>query len=212
MQEHRAQKHRAILNERQAIEIFRVRYTNEVPRIKISALIVAKRYGINEKTVRDIWKQRTWSHATGILDGSTVPMTTKKLGRPIGSKDKHHRKPELPAGSCTTSDSPTSSSTLKRCALPAFHASRPNSERHDGPTEIHQDSAAQSMPFGSPRSESSPEAASPGGEDAASIDAQLHIWAHCGAPWVIDAALPLGAEPDSSAPSPGPAARRPAIP
>ena len=93
-------RHRAILTEQQAIEIFGFASSHQ---IVSSAIAVARMYGVNERTVRDIWKQRTWTHATHPLEGSMRVESKKKAGRPKGSKDTKPRKqkqgPMLSSGS-----------------------------------------------------------------------------------------------------------------
>jgi hypothetical protein len=98
MQEQRPQKRRAILTEQQAVDIFECRSTNSISMVVSSASFVANRYGINERTVRDIWKQRTWARTTNALAGVVGQMAEKKLGRPIGSKESRPRKKRLATG------------------------------------------------------------------------------------------------------------------
>jgi hypothetical protein len=84
------QKPRAILTVQQAIEIFGFAFSHQ--EVVSSAVAVARRYGVNERTVRDIWKQRTWTHATHPLEDSMQVQNKKKVGRPKGSKDSKPRK------------------------------------------------------------------------------------------------------------------------
>ncbi len=95
MPQHRSQKRRAILAELQAFEIFAFRFLSSMSMILSSASVVAKRYGVNERTtgIRDIWMQRTWTHATCSLAANAGPMAKRKLGRTVGSKDARARKP-----------------------------------------------------------------------------------------------------------------------
>jgi hypothetical protein len=61
-------KTRAALTEEQAIEIFKVRLQNETTTCgRVKAVTVANMYGVNEKTVRDIWNGRTWKKQTDSL-------------------------------------------------------------------------------------------------------------------------------------------------
>ena len=83
---------RAILTEMQAIDIFKVGTSHDSTTAGITASSVAKKYGINERTVRDIWKRRTWTRATGSLEGIT--RSKLRSGRPKGSKDIMPRKPK----------------------------------------------------------------------------------------------------------------------
>ena len=82
---HRAFKPRAKLSEAQVIRIFQAKACSS------SASIVAAVYGVSEKAVRDIWTGRTWSRETHHLDTSRQ-LQLKKVGRPIGSRDRHPRK------------------------------------------------------------------------------------------------------------------------
>ena len=78
-------KPQARLSEAQAIAIFQSRASNQ------SAAKVAKSYGVNEKTVRDIWTCRTWAKETWHLDPSRR-VEIKRMGRPIGCRDTKPRK------------------------------------------------------------------------------------------------------------------------
>jgi hypothetical protein len=86
-------QNRVILSEKQAIAIFKLR--SAMSMVVSGACFVSELYGISEKTVRDIWKQRTWAHTTSSLAEYVGPMTRKKVGRPIGSKDIRPRKQKL---------------------------------------------------------------------------------------------------------------------
>jgi hypothetical protein len=120
MHHRRPQKRRAILTEQQAIEIFRIGSDNSTP----SATVVARRYGINERTVRDIWNQRTWTHATWPIAQSRGSMAGKKMGRPIGSKDSSPRKQKLVAGtSISTEPAINSSAGTSISTEPAINSS-----------------------------------------------------------------------------------------
>ena len=84
-----ALKTRAKLSVEQVIEIFQNKGTTATS----SAAVVARQYGVSEKTVRDIWKGRTWCGETWHLDTSRV-VQTKRIGRPKGCKDSKPRKPK----------------------------------------------------------------------------------------------------------------------
>ena len=77
-------KPRARLSENQVLAIFQAR-------ISASATRVAAIYGVNEKTVRDIWTGRTWAKETWHLDTSR-PFQLKVTGRPKGCRDRKPRK------------------------------------------------------------------------------------------------------------------------
>jgi hypothetical protein len=66
-------KHRARLTEEAVIQIFTRRHD------KVSPTVVSNLYGVNEKTVRDIWSGRTWSKETRHLDPSRAASSKKIL-------------------------------------------------------------------------------------------------------------------------------------
>jgi hypothetical protein len=120
-------RRRAILTEQQAIDIFGFRSENSITTMVSSASFVAKRYGINERTFRDIWKQRTWTHATCSLAEEGSPMAKRKMIRPVGSKDTRPRKQKFAA---------TPSISLLKLPSDAF---RPRSEYHESATASDQE-------------------------------------------------------------------------
>ena len=64
-------KPHAVLTKDLAIEIYRYRIENmEVVSFAVGrhASMLAARFGVSEKTIRDIWTARTWSEETRILD------------------------------------------------------------------------------------------------------------------------------------------------
>jgi hypothetical protein len=84
---------RSILDKEQVVEIFEFKVRNSSQsdmKKRISATSVAERYGVSEKTIRDIWRARTWHQATWHLDMAR-PLLQSKLGRPKGSKDSRPR-------------------------------------------------------------------------------------------------------------------------
>jgi hypothetical protein len=159
-----AQKHRSILTEKQAIEIFGLQSAKSSPLV-VSSALVAKRYGINERTVRDVWKQRTWTHVT-----SSVPK--KRMGRPFGSKDSRPRKKKIVAGIPVYVDG-IDSCPLVPSARPHVSATRPASK-------IDQGIRASSTLTQSLRMQL---------VDTSSIDDQLLAWANYAPRWITDAAL-----------------------
>ena len=167
-------RRRAILTQLQAIEIFRFRYECSLSMMVSSASVVAKRYGVNERTIRDIWKQRTWTHATSCLTEGADPMAERKMGRPVGSKDTRPRKQKLSVETSISYNFSQSKQMMTICA------SRPRSENQESPTESHQaqqDSEIQQLEDDR--------------EEEASIDDQLHAWADRGPQWITSASLPL---------------------
>jgi hypothetical protein len=55
---------RAILTEKQAAEIYQYRISNSRFSPLGSATIIARKYNVSPKTVRDIWNRRTWTQET----------------------------------------------------------------------------------------------------------------------------------------------------
>jgi hypothetical protein len=55
---------RVILSEQQAIKIYEVKLANDAPSLpgskNIRAAQLAVEYGVSDKTIRDIWRGRTW--------------------------------------------------------------------------------------------------------------------------------------------------------
>ena len=82
-----ALKPRARLTDDQVIQIFKSKLNSP----RLSSTVLATLYHVNEKTVRDIWKGRTWSKETRHLDTSR-PLQQKQLGRPKGRRDTQPRK------------------------------------------------------------------------------------------------------------------------
>ena len=77
-------KPRAILNQEQAIQIFKSK--DDLPSAELATI-----FHVSEKAVRDIWTGRTWSRETWHLDTSRT-LQIKQPGRPKGSKDSQPRK------------------------------------------------------------------------------------------------------------------------
>ena len=74
---------RAVLTETQVLEIFRIK----LPGLECSpnsnvASLVASKYGVNEKTVRDIWKGRTWRRTTGQVYECRLPSLQSRPKKP----------------------------------------------------------------------------------------------------------------------------------
>mmetsp|Transcript_46799 Transcript_46799/g.124343 ORF Transcript_46799/g.124343 Transcript_46799/m.124343 type:complete len:308 (+) Transcript_46799:1-924(+) len=78
------------LTRQSALEIYLIKVLQERgncdPRNRIPAVVVARRYSVTEKTVRDIWCGRTWRCETaGLLDAeeaSELPHRMRPIGRP----------------------------------------------------------------------------------------------------------------------------------
>ena len=109
-------KSRARLTEASVLEIFKSKGNG------LSASKIGVRYGINEKTVRDIWTGRTWLKETARLDPSGS-IRLQKLGRPIGSRDiKQLKKPSNPKQNSASEMNPSDrdlSSSVKAISLDA---------------------------------------------------------------------------------------------
>ena len=89
-------KPRAVLTRSDVITIFQSKATLS------SATKVARLYGVNEKTIRDIWTARTWAAETWHLDTSRAPKV-KTAGRPLGCRDSKPRKQNQAAKHCRSS-------------------------------------------------------------------------------------------------------------
>jgi hypothetical protein len=189
------QHRRAILTEQQAIEIFGFRFSTSLSMTAASALVVAKRYSVNERTVRDIWNLRTWANATLFLAGGAGPIAKEKMGRPLGSKDVRPRKEKHAARPAMSSERSTSFSTPKGDTKSYFDATEPTSGFNASPIDsdwTQQKKKASRMLSGflmEPSDESDFL-----GEEEPSIDDHLHIWAHGGPQWIINAPLLLDGE------------------
>ncbi len=70
-------KTRAKLSVEQVIEIFSIKDTLPAS----SAADIARRFGVSDKTVRDIWSGRTWCGETWHLDTTRV-VEPRNIGRP----------------------------------------------------------------------------------------------------------------------------------
>ena len=86
---------RCILSSEQVLDIFRFRMQRSgAEKCKTSASAVAKTFGISPKTVRDIWKGRTWYRTTHQLEPNRADAPkrlNKHAGRPRGVKDSKPR-------------------------------------------------------------------------------------------------------------------------
>jgi hypothetical protein len=74
-------KHRARLTEEAVLQIFACRHDKRSP------TVLSNFYGVNEKTVRDIWSGRTWSKETQHL-GPAREVSSKQIGWSSG-QDKN---------------------------------------------------------------------------------------------------------------------------
>ena len=92
----KAHRPRAILTEQQAVQIFKIKEQESPlssPSIPLpSATCVGREYGVSERTVRDIWKGRTWCQATSSPKSKHQTTSDKRPGRPKGSRDSKPRK------------------------------------------------------------------------------------------------------------------------
>ena len=88
-------KPRAKLSASDAISIYKLKSK------ATSAMSVAKTFKVCEKTVRDVWKGRTWAKETWHLD-TARPLKLKRAGRPRGSKDLKPRKQRHTLNTTTT--------------------------------------------------------------------------------------------------------------
>ena len=91
---------RSTLSREQVVEIYGLKVSHVAESTGgrvLNAEVVARRYGVTGKTIRDIWKGRTWFRDTFYLDGAAarLPMPERFCrhpGRPKGSKDSKPRK------------------------------------------------------------------------------------------------------------------------
>ena len=80
------------LTSEQVVAIFQMKTRKSSSHYKpITSLDVAARYGVCEKTIRDIWQRRSWAHETWHLD-TDEPFVKKTRGRPKGAKDQRPRR------------------------------------------------------------------------------------------------------------------------
>jgi hypothetical protein len=70
-----------LLSKVQVLAIFQAR------RPEWTAVRLSKLFGVNEKTIHDIWRGCTWSRETWHLDTSRPLKCKQTAGRPKGSKD-----------------------------------------------------------------------------------------------------------------------------
>ena len=86
-----------ILTSTQAVQIYNLKATahcESKTNPKLPTASIAKLFGISPKTVRDIWKGRTWYRQTLALEHSrpdAAERLARRSGRPKGSKDKQQR-------------------------------------------------------------------------------------------------------------------------
>ncbi len=87
-----SRRSRAVLTEMQVVDIFRLKFPviDCSPNSNVASLVASK-YGVNEKTVRDIWKGRTWRRATGQAYAYRLPSLQGKPQKPYAKKG--HAKP-----------------------------------------------------------------------------------------------------------------------
>ena len=103
----------------------------------LSASKICQQFGISEKAVRDIWKGRTWAREIARLDPSSS-FLVKKLGRPIGSKDKIPRKKPTIQTRLETSKAADSNSGSRFLQKKSgkLHLLLEGANYHDEPTSI----------------------------------------------------------------------------
>ncbi len=169
-----------------------------------SALLIAKQYGINERTVRDIWKQRSWAHVTSSLADGIAPVAKKKLGRPIGSKDIRPRKQRRADVAFISSDASASSPTVLKYKARLQSDVRLNSGCYEWPADqiqIRQGTAVPRRLFSflhvTLESRNDPACGLQDKnkeEDLPSIDDELYTWTQCGRPWIINVMQPFDGE------------------
>ena len=85
-------KSRRVLTKEQVMDIFRLSTVRSSDAKRPTATSVARKYSVSEKTIRDIWRGRTWHEETLPLDTDRPVKTKLKTGRPQGRKDSVPRK------------------------------------------------------------------------------------------------------------------------
>ena len=172
MEQQSVRRTRAILTEQQAVEIFKWQSTDEITTMVSSSSFIAKKFGVNERTVRDIWKQRTWAHATWYLGEhtETAPMIKKRMGRPKGSKDIRPRKQKQNSGVSSARPSFYAFETTCDFQQDPVDNSRPQTDtQHPAPVDP--------LPGTLPRKHVLP-------IKEESIDDQLHSWTLNNSNWI----------------------------
>jgi hypothetical protein len=136
-------KPRAILDREKAIEIFKLKPNTDVAAgDRLSSAAVAREYGVGEKTVRDIWRGRTWYHETLHLDPSRPVRAKGPPGRPMGRKDRGPRRRPSSAKAPSSDNEPEIAAHVETANPPAgqeidpFHEDWPNWARADCPMEV----------------------------------------------------------------------------
>ena len=98
-------KARQVLTEREAVEIFLLKASKDCGSIDFRVQDVAKRYRVSSKTIRDVWRGRTWLTATFDFWKTEDRPMPRRLGRPKGSKDTRPRKAKFQIEVAVTCDS-----------------------------------------------------------------------------------------------------------
>jgi hypothetical protein len=166
---------RAILTEQQAIQIFEIR--NQAPLSSPTVMIplprascVARKYGVSERTVRDIWTGRTWCRATFSPGTRQQASSDKKPGRPKGSRDSKPRKKKSTIQCHYVGKGRTS---------PRADTLRFNNITHTKDSQPQQKSISAQQPIAQTVNTSVPTNLSI--VNSESVDAQLYSWTqHCG--------------------------------
>jgi hypothetical protein len=83
---------RQVLNEHQARQIFQLKLSHGFPSTHSASTFFADRFKVSSKTIRDIWKGRSWLKVTTDLWDAMDRPIQKTLGRPKGKKDSKPRK------------------------------------------------------------------------------------------------------------------------
>jgi len=98
---------RSILDDAKAVEIYRYKVDNVLStkkEIKRAARALSKHFSVTEKTIRDIWKGRTWRFETEHLDPTRSRALVRMPGRP-----KMREEPAAESSSSPTSQGASSS-------------------------------------------------------------------------------------------------------
>ena len=92
-----------ILTKENVQQIFDMKMKNYATCVHVkadNAIATAVKYGVSEKTIRDVWSGRTWCEITGMPRN---PNHRLHAGRPKGAKDKKPLKPKTKKNHVLTS-------------------------------------------------------------------------------------------------------------
>jgi hypothetical protein len=86
---------RVVLTRTKAREIFMLKECKDFYSLHAGSLLLAKKYRVSSKAIRDIWNGRSWLEATFDLWEVSERPARKQLGRPKGRKDSKPRQTKV---------------------------------------------------------------------------------------------------------------------